>query len=181
MFAYIPGNGSDRSLFLRLSGYLQQEDSDAFLETVTAIFASIPYSLESERDEAYFHIAFFLMVSASGVNACSEMLNCNGRIDLVMEFTDKIYIIEFKCNQSAEAGIKQIREKGYDDKFKQSGKKIIPDYNGFGGERSPAESVIIKPYFIVLNLSSKNTDLSLYIITLFLCDVSCFITDCCVK
>ncbi len=125
MFAYIPGDGSDRSLFLRLSGYLRQENTDAFFKTVTAIFASIPYTLESKRDEAYFHTVFFLIVSASGVNASSEVLACDGRIDLVMEFADKIYIIEFKCNQSAEAGIKQIREKGYDDKFKQSGKKII--------------------------------------------------------
>ena len=125
MFAYIPGNGSDQSLFLRLSRYLQQENLNAFFQTVTAIFASIPYTLESKRDEAYFHTAFFLMVSASGINAHSEMLTCDGRIDLVMEFTDKIYIIEFKCNQSAEAGIKQIREKGYEQKFRQSGKKII--------------------------------------------------------
>ncbi len=125
MFAYIPGNGADRSLFARLCGYLQQEDPDAFMETVTALFASIPYTLENKRDEAYFHTAFFLMVSASGANAQSEVLTCDGRIDLVIEFTDKIYIIEFKCNQSAETGIKQIRNKGYDQKFKQSGKKII--------------------------------------------------------
>ncbi len=125
MFAYIPGNGSDRSLFKRLCAYLRQEDLDAFMKTIIALFASIPYTLESKRDEAYFHTAFFLMVSASGVNAQSEVLTCDGRIDLVMEFTDKIYIIEFKCNQSAEAGIKQIRAKGYDQKFKQSGKKII--------------------------------------------------------
>ena len=125
MFAYIPGNGSDRSLFLRLCGYLRQENLDAFMETVTALFASIPYTLESKRDEAYFHTAFFLMVSASGANAQSEVLCCDGRIDLVIEFADKIYIIEFKCNQSAEMGIKQIRKKSYDKKFWQSGKKII--------------------------------------------------------
>ncbi|OQY56084.1 MAG: hypothetical protein B6245_18855, partial [Desulfobacteraceae bacterium 4572_88] len=38
-------------------------------------------------------------------------MTCRGRIDLVMEFSDKIYIIEFKCDQSAQAGIDQIREK----------------------------------------------------------------------
>jgi len=65
------------------------------------------------------------MVCASGVNAHSEILTCDGRIDLAVEFPDKIFIIEFKCNQSAEAGIKQIHEKGYDLKFRQSGKKII--------------------------------------------------------
>ncbi len=42
-----------------------------------------------------------------------------------MEFPDKIYIIEFKCNQSAQACIDQIREKGYADPYRQRGKKII--------------------------------------------------------
>ncbi len=114
MFAYIPGNASDQTCFARLCAYLQQEDLNAFMETVTALFASIPYTLESKRDEAYFHTAFFLMVSASGANAQSEVLTCDGRIDLVSKFTDKINIIEFKCDQSAETGIKQIRNKGYD-------------------------------------------------------------------
>ena len=125
MFSYLPGNGSDKSLFLRLSGFLQQEDTDAFIETVTAIFASIPYALETKRDEAYFHTVFYLIVCASGVNARSEIMTCKGRIDLVMEFSDKIYIIEFKCDQSAQAGIDQIREKGYADRYRQGGKKII--------------------------------------------------------
>ncbi|RLC10004.1 MAG: hypothetical protein DRI57_21070, partial [Deltaproteobacteria bacterium] len=36
-----------------------------------------------------------------------------------------IYIIEFKCNRSAQAGIDQILKKKYADKYKQRGKKII--------------------------------------------------------
>ncbi len=89
---------------------------------MSAIFASIPYALEIKRDEAYFLTAFFLMMRASGIDARSEVLACDGRIDLLMEFEDKIHIIEFKCDQSAEAAIRQIREKGYDSKFKSSGK-----------------------------------------------------------
>jgi len=122
--SYTPGL-KDGSRFTLLAGYLHREKFDLFFETISAIFASVPYTLETKRDEAYFHTLFYFMVSASGVDALSEILTCDGRIDLVMEFTDKIYIIEFKCNQSAEAGIKQIREKSYDEKFKQSGKKII--------------------------------------------------------
>ncbi len=122
--SYTPGmqNGSQ---FALLAGYLRQEQFELFFETISAIFASVPYILETKRDEAYFHTLFYFMVCASGVNALSEILTCDGRIDLVVEFSDKIFLMEFKCNQSAEAGIKQIREKGYDDKFKQSGKKII--------------------------------------------------------
>ncbi|MCP4353457.1 MAG: ATP-binding protein [Desulfobacterales bacterium] len=115
----------ESSLFLLLAEYLHQEDFTAFFETVSAIFASIPYMLEIKRDEAYFHTVFYLMLCASGIDARSEVLTCDGRIDLVVEFPDKIFITEFKCNQSAEAGISQIREKGYDQKYKQSGKKLI--------------------------------------------------------
>ncbi|MCP4353509.1 MAG: ATP-binding protein [Desulfobacterales bacterium] len=115
-------NGSQ---FVLLAGYLYRENCEQFIETVSAIFASIPYALETKRDEAYFHTVFYLMVCASGVNARSEIMTCKGRIDLVMEFPDKIYLIEFKCNQSAQAGIDQIREKGYADRYRQSGKKII--------------------------------------------------------
>jgi len=122
--SYTPGL-KDGSRFTLLAGYLHREKFDLFFETISAIFASVPYTLETKRDKAYFHTLFYFMVCASGVDALSEILTCDGRIDLVMEFTDKIYIIEFKCNQSAEVGIKQIREKSYDEKFKQSGKKII--------------------------------------------------------
>ncbi len=122
---HLPGNSSERSMFRQLSGYLQQEELEAFFATVHAIFKSIPYTIESKRDEAYFHTAFFLMVSASGVELHNEVLTCDGRIDLVMHFADKTYIIEFKCNQSAAAALAQIREKGYADPYRSSGKTII--------------------------------------------------------
>jgi hypothetical protein len=116
---------SNRSRFVLLAEYPFLEDINAFIETVKAIFASIPYTNEIKRDEAYFHTLFYLMVCASGADADSEVLTSEGRIDLVIEFSDKFYIIEFKCNQSAEAAIKQIEEKNYALKYKQKGKKTI--------------------------------------------------------
>ncbi|QTA81529.1 AAA ATPase-like domain-containing protein [Desulfonema limicola] len=125
MFFHVPAHGHEQSLFIHLSRHLNQENLDAFFETISTIFASIPYTIESKRDEAYFHTAFFLIVSASGINARSEVLTCTGRIDMIMEFSDKLYIIEFKCSQSAQAGIKQILEKKYAEPYKKTGKKII--------------------------------------------------------
>ncbi|QTA80323.1 AAA ATPase-like domain-containing protein [Desulfonema limicola] len=116
---------ADRSRFVFLAEYLFSEDTDKFIETMQSIFASIPYTIESKRDEAYFHTIFYLMVCASGVNAQSEVLTCDGRIDLAVEFPDKVYIIEFKCGQSAEKALEQIKEKQYAQKYKSSGKKIF--------------------------------------------------------
>ncbi len=118
-------NGADTAKYALLSAYLRNEDFDAFFGTVSALFASIPYTLESKRDEAYFHTLFYLMVSASGVDARTEVLTSRGRIDLVVEFPEKVYIIEFKCGQSADAALKQIRDMSYPQKFQESGKKRI--------------------------------------------------------
>jgi hypothetical protein len=116
---------NDSARFSLLSRHLRSENLAAFMETITAIYASIPYTLEAKRDEAYFHTLFYLMVSASGIHARSEVLTSDGRIDLVMEFADKVYILEFKCNQSADAAIAQIRDKQYARPFIQTQKKII--------------------------------------------------------
>ena len=45
-------------------------------------------------------------------------------MDLAVEFDDKVYVIELKCNQAAAVAIKQIRDKGYHEKYVQSGRKI---------------------------------------------------------
>jgi Holliday junction resolvase-like predicted endonuclease len=79
------------------------------------------------------------MVSASGMNVSSEVITSKGRIDLVVEFEKKIYIIEFKCNQSAKAGIKQIKNKGYAEKYGQTNKKLILMGINFSSENKNVE------------------------------------------
>lgn len=110
---------------LKLAGYLKNKNFDAFFETMRAIFASIPDTLNTQRDEAYFHTIFYLMLSASGADADCEPLTSQGRIDLAVELPDTVYLIEFKCNQRADVAIQQIRDKWYADKYRQTGKDIV--------------------------------------------------------
>ena len=113
------------SQVLQLAGYLRNEEFEAFFETMTAIFALIPYDIETKRDEGYFHTLFYVMLSASGTEAHSSVLTSRGRIDLAVQFPEKVYIIEFKCNQSAETALQQIQQRGYAEKYRRSGKQII--------------------------------------------------------
>ncbi len=110
---------------LQLAQHLQREDLDAFFDAMTAIFASIPYTLSAQRDEAYFHTVFYLALSASGVDVTSELLTSRGRIDLAVKLADKVYVFEFKCNQRAAAGLAQIQAKGYAERYRGSGKRVI--------------------------------------------------------
>lgn len=117
--------GEDRARFILLAGYLQKEDFEGFFETINALFASIAYTLKTQPNEAYFHTLFYLMVSASGANAQSEVLTSRGRIDLVVEFADKIFIMAFKCDQDPEVALKQIHQKGYAEKYQGKSKRLF--------------------------------------------------------
>lgn len=110
---------------LQLSRHLRDKNLTPFFEAITAIFGSIPYDIETKRDEAYFHTIFYLMITASGGDAQSSVLTSRGRIDMAVTFPDKVYIIEFKCNQSAKAAIEQIHDQGYEERYRQCGKEII--------------------------------------------------------
>jgi hypothetical protein len=115
--------------FIRLHQYLAQDDIAQFIETVNAILASIPYTqiqgqATPEGNETYYHTVFYLMVAASGVLVHSEVLSAHGRMDMAVEFKDKVFVTELKCNQTAEQAIRQIREKRYHQKYLQSDRKI---------------------------------------------------------
>lgn len=125
---------------LRLSRYLQAGDMEAFFAAMQAIFASIPYDIQSKRDEAYYHTIFYLAMTASGGQAQSSVLTSRGRIDMVMTFPDRVYILEFKCNQSAAAALAQINVQGYAEKYRASGKKVILIGINFSTEQRNVDS-----------------------------------------
>jgi len=111
--------------FAYLNQYLEQAQTENFINTVNVILASIPYQHISDQDEHYYHSLFYLMLFASGAQVHTEVLTSLGRIDFEVYFEDKIYIIELKCNQPADKAIVQIKEKKYFEKHKNSGKKIL--------------------------------------------------------
>ncbi len=58
----------------------------------------------------------------------------NGRVDGVLEFTDKIYIIEFKFGK-AKAAMAQIKDRSYSEPYLTSGKCVVILAIGFGKKK----------------------------------------------
>ncbi len=122
-----------------------EEDYEDFFELIDSVFASIPYSIipsdkedESQRGvrskdkltkrELYYHTIFYLVITLMSDNnfrIYSEILSNKGRIDMVIDTSDRIYIVEFKCNQSVEKALEQIRDKNYAQRYLKEGKEII--------------------------------------------------------
>ena len=114
-----------KTQYKKLHIYLRQEQFDLFIETANAILAAIPYPHIYAQDEHYYHTVLYLMLAASGVLVQTEVLTVRGQVDIEMHFPDKVYIVELKCNQSAEKAIAQIKARKYFEKHLQSGKKIL--------------------------------------------------------
>jgi len=142
------GPDSAQSAYWDMYEALQNGDMQRMLLILRSLFAAIPYQLHINR-EAYYHSIFFAVASVLGFDTYAEVATAMGRIDAVLEIADKVYVLEFKykdCEPDASAEIKrklfdqaldegetQIRDRGYADKFRSSGKVIIQTVFAFLG------------------------------------------------
>jgi len=60
-----------------------------------------------------------------GLDVQSEVHTARGRADAVVVLEDKVYCFEFKLDESAEEALAQIRQRGYLDQYRASGKKCF--------------------------------------------------------
>jgi len=126
LYDHLVGNADtiQKEQFVHLHQYLAQEDMAAFISTANAILCAIAYPHIAGQDEHFYHTVFYLMLSASGVLVRTEVLNAHGRMDMAVEFKDKVYVVELKCNQSADEALRQIHEKRYHASYLHGGRRI---------------------------------------------------------
>ena len=120
------------------------EDFDEVKFNINAIFNEIPYPHFKNADENYFHTIIYLSLSLIGYNTLSELLNSRGRLDLALIFPDKVYVIEFKCNSSADLAINQIKEKGYAKKWKNKNIRTILCGISFDSEKREVNDILFE-------------------------------------
>ena len=89
---------------------------DDFFERLKTMFADIPYELARDREVHYQNI-LYIIFKLMGFYVQVEYHTNRGRINLVLQTQDYVYIMEFKLNGSAEEALAQIRAKGYAEPF----------------------------------------------------------------
>lgn len=105
------------------------------LEKITAImqshFTSIPYEWyvknEIDKYEGYYASVFYSYFASLGLDIRVEDSSSKGKVDMAVIMNDAVYIFEFKVIESEkEVGkaLKQIKEKGYAQKYTVFGKPI---------------------------------------------------------
>jgi len=122
-YSDIPVQRVDSSLN-RMVDALNAGDIDGFFRTFYLFFSGVPNDIHL-RHEKYYQSIIYVVFKLIGFLITAEARNNIGRADAVVETEDRVYVIELKLNDTAEAAMKQIREKRYFEPYLDRGKEIL--------------------------------------------------------
>lgn len=109
---------------------LLANDFEGWKALFQRFFSSIPYNWytnnDTQRFEGFYASVFYSYFASLGLQVTVEDATNLGRIDMTLLFNDQVYIFEFKVVELAPDGqaLQQIKDKGYADKFKETGQTI---------------------------------------------------------
>jgi hypothetical protein len=100
----------------RFVGEVRSGQPEAFMNRLQAMMADTDYRIVG-NSELYFQNFLFVFFRLLGLYVEVERATSDGRMDMILKTPDYIYILEFKLNQTADAALHQIEEKGYEQPF----------------------------------------------------------------
>ncbi|MBS5442788.1 MULTISPECIES: ATP-binding protein [Bacteroides] len=102
---------------------VEQGDYDAFFRRLQSFFADTPYELVRDL-ELHYQNVLFIVFKLIGFYVKAEYHTSEGRIDLILQTDQFVYIMEFKLDGTAEEAIKQINDKHYAQAFNADKRKL---------------------------------------------------------
>lgn len=119
----------DRNRMVFLNAYYDFRDSgdlQAFIEALQTFYAGVPYHLaQGNENEHYYHALLYTLLASYGADLVCEEPSAKGRADLTLKMPKGIYVIELKYDDTAEAALRQIDERGYARKYALDGRPVI--------------------------------------------------------
>lgn len=106
------GAGSGKDI-LSIDQAIETGNLDRFMTSLTALFASIPYTSQEVVFEHYFQTVLYMLFTMLGKYAVCELHTFSGRIDCIVETKDYVYLFEFKRDSSADEALQQIDDMKY--------------------------------------------------------------------
>lgn len=120
------GVDAERStaLVIKLRNAFFDDDIEQVIRLLSGVFANLPYPLHEKYPEKFYHAAIHLLFTYMGLRIHSEAYTSDGRLDALVETNDRLYILEFKLDQSAQVALDQIRQKKYHQAVLHHGKPV---------------------------------------------------------
>ena len=103
---------------------IRNGNPERFMQRLDAFMAGGNYQIAGDA-ELYFQNAVYLIFRFMGYYVQAEYASSDGRMDLIVQTPDYIYLFEFKLDKSADAALKQIEEKGYASQFEFDKRRLF--------------------------------------------------------
>ena len=129
----------------QMSVLIRQGDMDGALRLLQEFLGTVPYCNNTNYEGHYQQVLFIIFTLLTHFVVDVEVHTPNGRVDVVMETEDTLYLIELKLNKSAQAAMQQINLKQYDQRFARCGKPIVKVSVNFDAKKGNIEDWIIEP------------------------------------
>ena len=125
LLPYYTPKVQDKSSFAvsRFVQDIEAGDSESFMRRMDEFFATGDYQIMGDL-EIYFQNTIYVLFKLIGFYVDVERHTTRGRIDIVMQTEQYVYIMELKVDKSAKEALAQIEEKEYADTFKGDSRKV---------------------------------------------------------
>ena len=93
------------------------------MNILEALFARANYQIQGDAEKD-FQYAMYIIFELLGEYVQTEKQTSNGRIDILLQTKDYVYVMELKVDGTADEALEQIEEKGYAKPFAADPRKL---------------------------------------------------------
>ena len=136
---------------IKMQRGLKQGDLALFFDQLSIILSNLKYNWQPPKQyktevalfkmwEGYFHAILYLIMAHMEMFVKAEVAHHKGRLDLLAETNNFVYLMEFKLDGTAEKALDQIKEKQYAAPYKNTPKTVFLVGINFSNEERNVEN-----------------------------------------
>ena len=105
---------------------LEEADFATFFGNLSDLYAHLTYGSKEARVQefSFQRILYVLLTSDGSFRVTAEDRQSQGRADLVAETPERVFVFELKVDGTPQEALAQIKEKGYAEPYRHSGKEV---------------------------------------------------------
>ena len=105
-----------KTIIGRMRALISSDDIDSALRLLQTFLGTVPYCRDTQY-EGHYQQMLYIIFTLLGAECHVEEHTQKGRIDMLLKNSKRIFVIEIKVDESAQAALDQIEERRYADRF----------------------------------------------------------------
>jgi Predicted AAA-ATPase/PD-(D/E)XK nuclease superfamily len=103
---------------------LDNNNVERVISVINALIQAVPDQNYVKDEEKFFHAIIHLIFTMIGSDVRSEVHTPIGRMDTIVITSDRIFLFEFKMNETADMAIQTIKDRHYAESLRHRNKPI---------------------------------------------------------